>query len=111
MKELLGSPLYMAPEIILKKPYNEKIDIWSIGIIIYILLSGRPPFFGHTKEEIFKIILEKELDFDSAPEWGGVSDEAKNFVRLALCKNPDKRPSCQHLLNNTWLKNLIDPLK
>ncbi len=58
MKEILGSPLYMAPEIILKKPYTEKIDIWSVGIIIYILLSGRPPFFGHTKEEIFKVILE-----------------------------------------------------
>ena len=49
LDDVLGSPLYMAPEIIKRVPYNEKVDIWSLGVIIYILLSGKPPFFGKTK--------------------------------------------------------------
>lgn len=53
LTETLGSPLYMAPEIIKKLPYDEKVDIWSTGVIIYILLCGVPPFKGRTKEEIF----------------------------------------------------------
>jgi calcium-dependent protein kinase len=52
--EILGSPLYMAPEIIAnEKPYNEKVDIWSVGVITFILLSGRPPFKGRARDEIF----------------------------------------------------------
>jgi serine/threonine protein kinase len=62
--EVLGSPLYMAPEIIEnKKPYNEKVDIWSLGVVTYILLSGRPPFKGPGRDEIFKSIQETNLDF------------------------------------------------
>lgn len=49
LSEMLGSPLYMAPEIIKKVPYNEKVDIWSLGIMTYILLSGKPPYTGKTK--------------------------------------------------------------
>lgn len=64
INDVLGSPLYMAPEIILEKPYDHKVDIWSIGVITYILLSGRPPFKGRTKQEIFKSILQGELLFD-----------------------------------------------
>ena len=51
--EVLGSPLYMAPEIIKKVKYDSKVDIWSFGILAYIILSGRPPFLGKTKEEIY----------------------------------------------------------
>jgi len=53
MNEVLGSPLYMAPEIIKKLSYGVKVDIWSLGIMAYIILSGRPPFSGKTKEELF----------------------------------------------------------
>mmetsp|Transcript_28306 Transcript_28306/g.27236 ORF Transcript_28306/g.27236 Transcript_28306/m.27236 type:complete len:107 (-) Transcript_28306:540-860(-) len=53
LKEGLGSPLYMAPEIIKNIPYDSKVDIWSLGVVSYILLSGRPPVYGKTKEEIF----------------------------------------------------------
>lgn len=53
MSDTLGSPLYMAPEIIKKVKYDFKVDVWSLGVITYILLTGRPPFSGKTKEEIF----------------------------------------------------------
>jgi calcium-dependent protein kinase len=53
LKESLGSPLYMAPEIIKNLPYDSKVDIWSLGIVFYILLSGKPPISARTKEDIF----------------------------------------------------------
>lgn len=53
LEETLGSPLYMAPEIVKKIKYDTKVDIWSLGVMAYVLLSGRPPFAGKTKEEIF----------------------------------------------------------
>jgi len=59
LKELLGSPLYMSPEIIRKEDYNEKVDIWGIGIVAHILLSGCPPFDGKTHKEIETAILNK----------------------------------------------------
>ena len=57
LNDVLGSPLYMAPEIVQEENYTEKVDVWSLGVITYILLSGRPPFFGKKKEQIFESIV------------------------------------------------------
>lgn len=57
LSDVLGSPLYMAPEIVNEKTYDLRVDVWSVGVIAYILLSGRPPFKGKTKQEIFNSIL------------------------------------------------------
>jgi serine/threonine protein kinase len=59
LKQFLGTPIYMAPEIINDLPYNSKVDIWSIGVIAFIILSGRPPFFGKSREDIFHSITHK----------------------------------------------------
>lgn len=61
LMDVLGSPLYMAPEIIQEKKYDHRVDIWSVGVIAYILLSGRPPFKGKTKKDIFQSILHSPL--------------------------------------------------
>lgn len=57
LKQVLGSPLYMAPEIVREEQYDKKVDIWSVGIIAHILLSGCPPFFGKTKQDIYRSIV------------------------------------------------------
>jgi serine/threonine protein kinase len=57
LDDVLGSPLYMAPEIVRQRKYDSKVDVWSIGVITYVLLSGRPPFFGQGKDAIFESIL------------------------------------------------------
>lgn len=89
-KEILGSPLYMAPEIIHGDSYDARVDIWSTGVITYILLCGRPPYKGKTREEIFNCIKHQPLAFEGAT-WAKISDEAKDFIRHALAKEPADR--------------------
>ena len=75
-KELLGSPLYMAPEIVANnKSYDYKVDIWSAGVIAYILLSGRAPFKGKNREDIFKAIQTFKVEFPPV-HWVKVSKDA-----------------------------------
>ena len=76
----------MAPEIILNKEYECEVDIWSIGVITYILLSGEAPFTGDNKLEINTQILNKHLSF-SQRRWRMISEEAKDFVKKALNRN------------------------
>lgn len=77
--DVLGSPLYMAPEIIEEKKYDMRVDVWSVGVIAYILLSGRPPFKGRSKEEIFESILNNPLSFDHTI-WKRASPDSKDFI-------------------------------
>lgn len=86
LSEVLGSPLYMPPEIIQNQPYDSAVDVWSAGVVVYIMLSGKPPFFGTNKEEVYKAIKENELEFPNK-EWQYISDDAKDFIRLALDKD------------------------
>lgn len=92
LKEVLGSPLYMAPEIINENPYDEKVDIWSVGVITYILLSGRPPFGGKSKPDIFNSIKRNEVSFNHQI-WQKITPEAKDFLLKALNKDKSKRAS------------------
>jgi len=107
LREVLGSPLYMAPEIIQEQPYNHKVDIWSIGVITYILLSGRPPFKGQSKNEIFRSIMQGSLSFDN-PIWDVISAEAKDFIVRALHSDPSKRATAKNLLDHPWLYRQIN---
>jgi calcium-dependent protein kinase len=103
----IGSPFYIAPEVI-KGSYGFECDIWSCGIILYILLSGLPPFQGRSNKETFKYIVNSELEF--GPKWKKISDEAKDLVKRCLEKDPDKRikeiDALHHpfVLNNTSIK-------
>ena len=104
LDEKLGTPYYIAPEV-LNKNYNEKCDIWSAGVITYILLSGMPPFNGQSDQEIMKKVREGSFSFDDRI-WQTISENAKNFISSLLTYNPEERPSAEVALRHPWLTEL-----
>jgi calcium-dependent protein kinase len=106
LRDVLGSPLYMAPEIIKEKKYDYRVDVWSTGVIAYILLCGRPPFRGRAKAEIFNSIENTPLKFDH-PVWEKLSKESKEFISWALEKDYTKRPTAKQLLDHEWIRKMI----
>jgi len=106
MKQKFGTPYYIAPEV-LKKDYNEKCDIWSCGVILYIMLSGSPPFNGDNNEEIMDNVLRGEYNFD-APIWSEVSDNAQNLIKHMLEYDPMLRYSAEQVLQDPWFKIVLE---
>nr|DAD31129.1 TPA_asm: hypothetical protein HUJ06_009980 [Nelumbo nucifera] len=101
--EIVGSPYYMAPEV-LKRNYGPEVDIWSSGVILYILLCGVPPFWAETEQGVAKEILRGVIDFKRDP-WPRVSESAKSLVRQMLEPDPKKRLTAQQVLEHSWLQN------
>ncbi|KAK9107795.1 hypothetical protein Scep_017546 [Stephania cephalantha] len=101
--EIVGSPYYMAPEV-LKRNYGPEVDIWSSGVILYILLCGVPPFWAETEQGVAQAILKGVIDFQRDP-WPMVSESAKSLVRQMLEPNPRKRLTAQQVLDHPWLQN------
>ena len=97
-----GTPYYIAPEV-LQQSYNEKCDIWSIGVILYLLLTGTVPFDGENDEEIWRKIINDEINY-SSPKIKNLSPEAKDLLKKLLIKNPDKRLSASEALEHIWIK-------
>ena len=102
LTEQIGTSFYIAPEV-LKNGYNEKCDLWSCGVILYILLCGSPPFYGKNEKEIFRKILDGNFTFRHKI-WNKISTEAKNLVLKLLQVNPAKRLSAQDALEDVWFK-------
>ncbi|CAD6229243.1 unnamed protein product [Miscanthus lutarioriparius] len=100
--EIVGSPYYMAPEV-LKRNYGPEIDIWSAGVILYILLCGVPPFWAET-EQGYEAILRGNIDFKREP-WPNVSVNAKDLVRRMLEPDPKLRLTAKQVLEHPWLQN------
>ena len=107
LTEQIGTSFYIAPEV-LRNGYNEKCDLWSCGIILYILLCGSPPFYGKNEKEIFAKILNGNFSFKHKI-WNKVSNEAKNLVKKLLEINPDKRISAKKALEDAWFKKDNNP--
>lgn len=97
-----GTPEYVAPEILSDDPYDEKCDVWSVGVIVYILLCGFPPFYGETDEELFKKVNEADYEF-CEPYWDDVSEKAKRFINDLLTVNSEERLSAAEALQHEWL--------
>ena len=97
-----GTPGYVAPEILHGVPYGVKADMWSLGVIAYILLGGYPPFIEQNQRELFKKIKRGSYEFH--PEyWGQISREAKDLIAGLLTVDPDKRLSAEGALRSPWI--------
>ncbi|KAH7301442.1 hypothetical protein KP509_23G026700 [Ceratopteris richardii] len=101
--EIVGSPYYMAPEV-LKRNYGPEVDVWSAGVILYILLCGVPPFWAETEQAVAQAILRGALDLKRDP-WPIISENAKSLVRQMLEPDPKKRLTAQQVLDHPWLQN------
>ncbi|GAA0140072.1 non-receptor serine/threonine protein kinase [Lithospermum erythrorhizon] len=93
----------MAPEV-LKRNYGQEVDIWSAGVILYILLCGVPPFWAESEQGVALAILRGNLDFKREP-WPQISDSAKSLVRQMLEPDPKKRLTAQQVLDHPWIQN------
>ena len=101
MTKRYGTSYYIAPEV-LQKDYTEKCDIWSCGVILYILLSGRPPFYGHNDKDILKKVSRGEYSL-KGKVWESISSSAKRLISRMLDFNPKTRISASEALKNEWL--------
>ena len=104
MTKFIGTSYYLAPEV-LKESYDEKCDVWSCGVIMYILLSGYPPFNGNSNVDIYHNIQNNPPYF-SGEEWKDITKEAIDLIKFMLTKNPGKRYSAEMCLNHRWFKLL-----
>lgn len=104
----VGSNNCMAPEMLQNQRYDCKVDIWSLSVVIYILLSGEMPFYGKDLKELHKAILECEPDF-SSHKWKQVCPNAINFVKQGLQKDPALRPSSEEMLEHDWFSEVLCP--
>lgn len=102
MTHACGTLIYMAPEMMSGRGYTQWCDVWSIGVIMYMLLCGEPPFFSKTKGNLLKKIMNSEVKF-TQPIWASVSDAAKNLLTCLLKVDPAYRMSANQLLENPWI--------
>ncbi|KAK9302390.1 hypothetical protein QLX08_005636 [Tetragonisca angustula] len=102
MATACGTPGYVAPEVLAQKPYGKAVDVWSIGVISYILLCGYPPFYDESDANLFAQILKGEFEFDS-PYWDDISDSAKDFIHKLMCVNVEERYTCKQALAHPWI--------
>lgn len=97
LNDIVGSAYYVAPEV-LHRSYSTEADIWSVGVIVYILLCGSRPFWARTESGIFRAVLKADPSFDDPP-WPLLSSEARDFVKRLLNKDPRKRLTAAQALS------------
>lgn len=102
-----GSPLYVAPEVLLGKSYDFKVDMWSLGVIIYTFLAGFQPFLEDSKRALYRKIKRAEYKFDKV-HWENVSDEAKVLISDLLHKEETRRLSAGDAIQSCWIRSEVD---
>jgi tRNA A-37 threonylcarbamoyl transferase component Bud32 len=100
-QEAVGTLKYASPELISRIPYRETPDVWGIGVILYILLTGKIPFYGENDQEIANRILKKKIDLDNE-RWAEISCDAKDVVARLLTRKANERMKIQELLEHSW---------
>ena len=108
MSGVVGTPPYVAPEILAGRDYNEKVDVWSGGVVLYQMLAGFLPFRGDSPVEIFEAVLHSSLRFPTRV-FSSVSPAAKDLLRRMLCRDVSRRFSAEQVLSKFWFtKYLVD---
>ncbi|KAL5542259.1 hypothetical protein UlMin_009969 [Ulmus minor] len=102
MSGVVGTPYYVAPEVLAGMDYDEKVDIWSCGVVLYIMLAGFPPFYGDSAVDIFDSVLRANLRFP-ATVFQSVSPAAKDLIRRMLCKDVSRRFTAEQVLRHPWI--------
>ncbi|XP_026581094.1 MAP kinase-activated protein kinase 3 isoform X2 [Pseudonaja textilis] len=106
------TPYYVAPEVLGPEKYDKSCDMWSLGVIMYILLCGFPPFYSNTGQAISpgmkRRIRMGQYGFPN-PEWSEVSDEAKQLIRLLLKTDPTERMTISQFMNHPWINSMVVP--
>jgi len=102
MQTACGTPSYVAPEVLNATGYDREVDLWSIGVITYIMLCGFPPFYGDSVPEIFEQIMDANFDYP-ADYWSDISSEAKDFINKLLVVDVAKRMTADEALKHPWL--------
>ena len=93
---------FQAPEVLTCESYDKSVDMWSIGVILYILLCGYPPFYADNAPALFKKIMDVQYDFDD-PSWDDVSQDAKDLIKALLVKEPKNRLTAVQVLEHPWV--------
>mmetsp|Transcript_19920 Transcript_19920/g.28025 ORF Transcript_19920/g.28025 Transcript_19920/m.28025 type:complete len:333 (-) Transcript_19920:202-1200(-) len=102
METACGTPGYVAPEVLKKQKYNNAVDVWSLGVILYILLCGFPPFYHDKTQKLYQQIKQGKYDFPD-PYWQDITDSAKDLIKKMLTVDPDKRITIQQIMDHPWI--------
>ena len=102
MKTACGTPGYVAPEVLKRQGYGKEVDLWSLGVIAFILLCGYPPFYDKNNVELFRLIIAGKFSFEK-PWWDKISESAKDFIKHLLLLNPSARSTAREALDHPWI--------
>lgn len=110
MTTACGTPGYVAPEVLEGKGYDVSVDYWSIGVILYVMLCGFPPFYEETNEKLFEKIKTGSFEFPS-PQWDEISEYAKDLISKLLTVDPKTRLNADQILAHPWIVGDVTPRK
>eukprot|EP00620_Florenciella_sp_RCC1587_P003895 CAMPEP_0182600334 /NCGR_PEP_ID=MMETSP1324-20130603/90933_1 /TAXON_ID=236786 /ORGANISM="Florenciella sp., Strain RCC1587" /LENGTH=356 /DNA_ID=CAMNT_0024818241 /DNA_START=140 /DNA_END=1210 /DNA_ORIENTATION=- len=110
LKTACGTPGYVAPEVLTGQGYGSEVDMWSIGVVVYILLCGYPPFYDDSTAILFNMIKKGQYDFN--PQyWDAVSDDAKDLITKLLCVDPSQRLTAAGVKGHVWMQSETDVMR